>query len=251
MKNKFLTALLAALGTMFFLPVAATFLKSLIYEGRPSFTEYWELFTTNHAYFRYFWNSVMYAAVITVASVGISLPIGFVFAKIRFKGAKVLFFIYILVMLLPFQATLLPNYIQLRDFGFLNTPLALTLPMIFSPFAVFLMRQFMMSVPDELIDYTQLETSSALKIMRYAVLPQIKSGAAALAVLIFCESWNIVEQALIFSMNNSEIYPLSVRLSELPENVTGAGGAVYMFPILMLFLIFRKSLETSMENYRL
>lgn len=251
MKNKASTAILTALGVVFFLPVAATFLNSLIYDGRPSLVEYWELFTTNHAYFKYFWNSALYAVLITSASIIISLPLGFVFAKIKFRGAKALFFIYIAVMLLPFQATLLPNYIQLRDFGFLNTPLALTLPMIFSPFAVFLMRQFMISVPDELIDYAQLETSSALKIMRYAVLPQIKSAVSALAVLIFCESWNIVEQALIFSMDNPKIYPLSVKLSELPDNVASAGGAVYMFPILMLFLIFRKPLETSMESYKL
>ena len=251
MKKRLLTALMTSLGVFFFLPVASLAIKSLTFGKSLSLAQYWELFTVDHAYFKYFWNSVLYAFVITSASIMISLPLGFLFAKVKFRGAKALFFIYIAVMLLPFQATLLPNYIRLRDLGFLNTPLALTLPMIFSPFAVFLTRQFMTSVPDELIDYAQLETSSALKIMRCAVLPQIKPAISALAVLIFCESWNIVEQALIFSMDNPEIYPLSVKLAELPEDVASAGGAVYMFPALMLFLIFRKPLETSMESYKL
>lgn len=248
MKTRTLRFVLGALGAFFFLPSAAVFIKSLIFNDRLSLLEYWELFTVDHAYFHYFWNSVLYASAITAVSMAFALPLGFVFAKIRFRGSKALFFIYIVVMLLPFQATLLPNYISLRSFNILNTPLALTLPMMFSPLAVFLIRQFMRSVPDELIDYAQLETSSALKILLHAVLPQIKTAIAALAVLIFCESWNMVEQALIFAMDNSGIYPLSVKLSELPENVAGAGGAVYMFPVLMLFLIFRKPLETSAEN---
>lgn len=133
----------------------------------------------------------------------------------------------------------------------LNTPFALTVPMMFSPFAVFLFRQFMKNIPDELIDYTLLETSSVFQLFRYAILPQVKSAIAALAVLIFCESWNMVEQALIFSMDNNEIYPLSVILGDLPTDVSYAGGVIYMFPILMLFLAFREALETSMENYKL
>lgn len=245
MKTRVLKAFYAFLGAFFLLPSAALLIKSLIYNGGPSLLEYWELFTVDHAYFGYFWNSVFYSAAITAVSIAISLPLGFSFAKIRFKGSKALFYAYLLAALLPFQATLLPNYICLKSLNMLNTPLALTLPMMFSPLAAFLTRQFALSVPDELIDSARLETSSALKILRHAVWPHIKPGAAALAALIFCESWNTVEQALIFAMDNPGIYPLSVRLSDLPENVSGAGGATYMFPIFALFLILRKPLESS------
>ena len=183
-------------------------------------------------------------------SIAVSLPLGFVFAKIPFKGRDAIFFVYIVVMMLPFQATLLPNYIQLREFNMLNTPLALTVPMMFSPFAVFLFRQFIKNIPNELIDYTMLETSSVFKTFRYAVIPQIKPAIVSLAILIFCESWNMVEQALIFSMENTDIYPLSVVLGDLPSDVSYAGGVIYMFPIVMLFILFRDSLETSMESYK-
>ena len=242
---------LTALAVLFVIPVVSTAVKSLSFEGKVGLGQYWELFVTNFTYLDFFWNSVIYASAITAVSIAVSLPLGFLFAKVKFKGRDGLFFIFILVMLLPFQATLLPNYIQLRDFNMLNTPLALTLPMMFAPFAVFLLRQFIKTIPNDLIDCTLLETSSVIKTFRYAILPQIKPALVSLAILIFCESWNMVDQALIFSMENDKIMPLSVVLGELPENVRYAGGTVYMFPIIMLFVMFRETLEESMEAYKL
>ena len=242
---------LTALAVLFVIPVVSTAVKSLSFEGKVGLGQYWELFVTNFTYLDFFWNSVIYASAITAVSIAVSLPLGFLFAKVKFKGRDGLFFVFILVMLLPFQATLLPNYIQLRDFNMLNTPLALTLPMMFAPFAVFLLRQFIKTIPNDLIDCTLLETSSVIKTFRYAILPQIKPALVSLDILIFCESWNMVDQALIFSMENGEILPMSVVLGDLPENVRYAGGTVYMFPIIMLFVMFRETLEESMEAYKL
>lgn len=243
--------ILAVLAAVFVIPVVSTAVKSFSFGEKIGFAQYWELFVTDFTYLDFFWNSVLYATAITVVCIAISLPLGFLFAKVNFKGRDSLFFVFILVMMLPFQATLLPNYIQLRDFKMLNTPFALTVPMMFSPFAVFLLRQFMKTIPNDLIDYTLLETSSVIKTFRYAILPQIKPAIVSLAILIFCESWNMVDQALIFSMENDKIMPLSVILSEIPENVKYAGGTVYMFPIIMLFVMFRETLEESMEAYKL
>ena len=242
---------LTALAVLFVIPVVSTAVKSLSFEGKVGLGQYWELFVTNFTYLDFFWNSVIYASAITAVSIAVSLPLGFLFAKVKFKGRDGLFFVFILVMLLPFQATLLPNYIQLRDFNMLDTPLALTLPMMFAPFAVFLLRQFIKTIPNDLIDCTLLETSSVIKTFRYAILPQIKPALVSLDILIFCESWNMVDQALIFSMENGEILPMSVVLGDLPENVRYAGGTVYMFPIIMLFVMFRETLEESMEAYKL
>ena len=243
---------LSLMSVLFVLPVVMTAVKSLNYSGSaPTLAAYWELFTTDHTYLRFFWNSVIYASAITAVSIALALPLGFVFAKMKFKGRDALFFVYILVMMLPFQATLLPNYIQLREFNMLNTPLALTLPMMFSPFAVFLLRQYIKNIPNDIIDYTFLETSSVIKTFRYAVVPQIKPALVSLAILIFCESWNMVEQALIFSMENTDIYPLSVVLGDLPQDVSYAGGTVYMLPVIMLFVMFRETLEESMEAYKI
>lgn len=243
---------LSALCILFVFPVFATALKSLSYGGAaPTLAAFWELFTTDYTYLKYFWNSVLYASVSTFLSVAISLPLGFLFAKVKFNGREALFFVFIAVMMLPFQATLLPNYIQLKSFNLLNTRLALILPAVFSPFAVFFLRQSIKNIPNEVIDYALLETSSAIKLFKYAVIPQIKPAICSLAILIFCESWNILEQALIFLPENKDIYPLSAVLESLPEDVKYAGGTVYMLPIIMLFLIFGDELQSSMKNYKI
>ena len=250
-KQRRVNAAMLPAGVIFISPVLVTLALSLFYEGRfPTVGQYGELLITDYTFLRYFWNAMLYALGITVVCVILSFPLGFLFAKVRFPGRDALFFIYIIAMMLPFQATLLPNYIQLRDFGLLDTPMALVLPLVFSPFAVFLFRQFIKSVPSELLDYTTLETSSPFQILRYAVFPQVKPAAAALAVMVFCESWNMVEPALIFASKNPEIHPLSVKLGELPAPVSFSASSVYMFPVLILFLLFKETLSDSMGRYR-
>jgi len=247
-----LTIIIIMLGTVYVLPIAISFVKSLSYEDDVfTLKQFWELFTTNYTYFNYFWNSMLYATVTMAVCLIISFPLGFLFACVKFRGRDILFFAFIVVMLLPFQATLLPNYIQLRSFHMLNSRWALMLPMFFSPFAIFMFRQFMKSIPKELLEYAFLETSSVLAIFRHVVFPQVKTAICALAILIFCESWNMVEQALIFTTENERIAPLSVILSEIPENVSFAGATVYIYPILVLFLIFKETISESMEKYKL
>jgi multiple sugar transport system permease protein len=251
MKQKLLPILLGLAAAAYAVPVVITVAGSFQYDGSIfTLRQFGELLITNNTVLRHFWLSAGYASVITVFCVAISFPLGFFFAKARFWGRDALFFAYILVMMLPFQATLLPNYIQLRDFDLLGSPMAIVLPMIFSPFAVFLFRQFIKGIPDDLLEYTLLETSSAGKLLWYIVVPQVKAAAVALAVLIFCECWNIVEQALLFLSDNQSIMPLSVMLSRLPEDVAFAGATMYMVPVIAIFFLFRESLQTSMEKYR-
>lgn len=251
MKRKLLISSLSVLALLYVIPVAVTILKSLQY-GTSLITlkQYAEFFFTNHTAMKYFWNSVFYAVLITCSCLILSFPLGFLFAKVRFKGRDAVFFLYILVMLLPFQATLLSNYIELRDMNLLNTPFALLLPMMFSPLAVFLFRQFIAGIPDDILEYTTLETSSVFQLMIYVVVPQLKEAIIALAILIFSESWNMVEQALIFTSDATDIMPLSVVLTMLPEDVTYAGATIYLYPMLLIFLLFHNTLQKSMERFK-
>lgn len=238
-------------ASVFIAPVAVTFLESLKFDEKfPTFLQYGELLITNYTCLNYFWNSMLYSAVITLFNIIISFPLGYLFSQVKFKGRDAVFFVYIVVMMLPFQATLLSNYIQLRDFNILQTHWAIILPMVFSPFAVFLLRQFIKSIPPELMDYTALETSSLFHIFKYVVFPYTKTVIAALAIIIFCESWNTVEPAIIFISENREIMPLSVIISSIPENVSFSGSMIYMYPILILFFIFKETLQSSMESYK-
>lgn len=251
MKKKICLLLLSVAALIFLLPVGYTFIKSLWYEDSYlTLRQYLELLTTNYTVLRFFWNSMLYAIVITFVCIVLSFPIGFLFAKLRFKGSEVLFFIYIVVMLLPFQATLLPNYLGLQALGLLDKWPALVLPMMFSPLAVFMFRQSMQVIPVEQVEYTMLETNSVSRMLFYVVLPQMKDAIIALAILIFCESWNMVEQVMIFTDKNENIWPLSVMLTRLPEDVTFAGAVVYLYPVLVLFLCFRKTLQEAMEKFK-
>lgn len=251
MKKRIWTAVFLILAVLYLLPVVMTILKSLRYEDSIfTLRQYVELLITDYTALRYFWNSVFYAVVITAGCLLVSFPLGFLFAKVKFRGREALFFIYIVVMLLPFQATLLPNYIGLRDIGLLDTPGALILSLLFSPLAVFLFRQFIARIEDSTLEYTTLETSSVWKMLWYVVLPQAKDAFFAVGVLIFCESWNMVEQVLIFTAKNEEIWPLSVMLEQLPKDVTYAGAVVYMYPVLVLFVCFRGVFSKSMEKFK-
>ena len=251
MKKNLRNILLIILAAAYFLPVAATFLKSFQYGNRLfSLKQYTELFVNNYLYFHFFWNSVFYAVAGAALCIVLSLPLGLLFAKIRFKFREAIFFFYVVVMMMPFQATMLPGYIFLRDMKCLNTPAALILPFLFSPVAVFLFRQFMKAIPDELMDYTRLETSSALVLLRSVVIPQIKPAIVTLFIILFCEIWNMVEQAQTFAPQNMDIMPLSVMLDKLPEEVMFSGSTVYMFPIIMLFLFAEEFLYKGMERYK-
>jgi multiple sugar transport system permease protein len=251
MKRKFIFIILSFLAAVYLFPVIVTIMKSLQYgDHRITLRQYAELLITNHTAMRYFWNSALYAGLITLICIILSFPLGFLFAKVTFKGRDVLFFVYITVMLLPFQATLLPNYIQLRDMGILHTRYALMVPMMFSPFAVFFFRQFIVGIPNDVLDYTMLETSSVFHLLRYVVIPQIKPAIAAVSVLIFCDSWNMVEQAIIFASEEPDIMPLSVVLTQLPKYVTYAGATVYLYPVLVVFLLFRDTLQNAIEKYK-
>lgn len=251
MKKRVQTIIFVCLALVYLFPVIVTVFKSLQYgDSLLTLRQYVELLITDYTVLRYFWNSALYAVAITVVCLLVSFPLGFLFAKVKFFGREAVFFIYIVVMLLPFQATLLPNYIGLRDMKLLNTPFALLLPLMFSPLAVFLFRQFIAGIEDQTLEYTMLETSSVLKLLRYVVLPQTKEAVFALAVLIFCESWNMVEQVMIFTANNEDIWPLSVMLGQIPEDVTYAGATVYMYPVLVLFLCFKNVLSKSMEKFK-
>ena len=250
-KNRGWKLLFLALALLYLVPVAMTVLKSFRYEDSAiTLRQYVELLITDYTVLRYFWNSMFYAVSVTVVCLCVSFPLGFLFAKVKFFGRDALFFVYIVVMLLPFQATLLPNYIGLRDMKLLNTPYALMLPMMFSPLAVFLFRQCIAGVEDSVLEYTMLETNSVFQLLRYVVLPQTKEAFLTLGILIFCESWNMVEQAMIFAAKNEEIWPLSVMLGQIPGDVTYAGATVYMYPVLVLFLCFRNVFSKSMEKFK-
>ena len=152
-------------------------------------------------------------------------------------------------MLMPLQAVLVPNYIIAERLNLTNSYLAIILPGIFAPFGTFLLRQNMKAMPKENLEAAQVDGANKLYVFTRIVLPQMKSGAAALTMLVFIEYWNVVEQVVIFIRDYFR-EPLSVYLSRLSTSnvdIIFAASCVYMFLPLWFLMLGQKDLEKGIE----
>ena len=141
-------------------------------------------------------------------------------------------------MLMPYQVTLVPNFIVADMLGILNTRWAIILPGVFSPFAVFILTRFMRRIPNSLIEAAKLDGAGEWRIFRHICVPMSSSIVYSVAILIFIDYWNMVEQPLIM-LSDTEMHPLSVFLSNLNTADTGiafAAATVYMVVPMLMFL---------------
>ncbi|SCG82885.1 putative ABC transporter permease protein yesQ [Proteiniborus sp. DW1] len=212
--------------------------------------QYYEVLVGKSKFLRMFWNSVFLALPIVIFQTIISSSAAFVFAKIKFRGRDTLFFIYIIIMMMPFQVTLVPNYLVLDKLGILDNYLSIILPGIFGAFGVFLLRQFMISIPNEYIEAAMVDGCSLAQIFFKVILPQSKGGVASLAILLFIDNWNMVEQPLIF-LKDVNKHPLSIYLSVINSSELGiafAASVIYMIPALLVFLYGQNYLIEGISN---
>ena len=205
---------------------------------RVSLIQYYQALFRKPTFLVMFWNSVIVTVPIVVGQTLVSALAAYAFAKLRFPFRDQIFFLYIIVMMMPFQVTLVPQYITLRKLDLLGSHLAVILPGIFSTFGVFLLRQFMIRIPDEYSEAAKIDGAGHLRIFASIILPQCKGALASLAILVFADNWNMVEQPLIF-LNNELMHPLSIFLSRINTSELGvafACGILYLLPTLFVFL---------------
>lgn len=218
-----------------------------------SFTGYYNIFIESTWYLRGFWNSMLYALVITICNIFVSVPAAYAFHEVSFRLKKALYFFYLVLMLMPLQVTILPNYIGLRDMNLINTYWAIILPGIFTPFGVFLMCQYMSGMEKSIIEAARIETTSIFTILRFVIIPQVKVCIVAMFVYIFAENWNLVEQPNVYLKERSRM-PLSVLLAmgqECDALSLFAGSVLFMIPVVILYFYFHESLEAGLENLKL
>ncbi len=242
---RFLLLLLAA---VFFLPTLATLLLSFFPGNAMSFAGYDELFFDCFQFYTMFWNSVTYAYIITALQLVVILPAAFAFSFAHFRGKELLFFFYIILMMMPLQVMILPNYIGLRDMGILNTRAGIILPMIFSPFGVVVLRQYMKSIDSSVIEAMRLETGSIIRILLHAVAPQVKVCLYAVGIFVFAECWNMLEQPMLL-LQNENLKTLTVFFSDTTrygDQVLYPASVLFMIPILLLYLFFHRELERGL-----
>jgi multiple sugar transport system permease protein len=194
-------------------------------------------------------NSIKITLPVTLGALCTGLLTAYGFTLWQWKYKEQVFLSFIVVMLMPLQAVLVPNYIIAAIFGIQKSYLAIILPGIFSPFAVFLVRQSMKAIPTAYFEAAKIDGAGNWYILFHVLIPQLKSTIAALCMLTFIEYWNLVEQAVIF-INDYRLEPLSIYLSRLADGRTAlvfAASCVYMFlPVWVLFS-GQKDLEKGIE----
>ncbi|MBR4581237.1 MAG: carbohydrate ABC transporter permease [Lachnospiraceae bacterium] len=185
-----------------------------------------------------FWNSVFYAVPIALFQILLAMGASYAFARIEGKWKEVLFFIYIIICLMPYQVTLVPNYLVSDWLHILNTRWAIWLPGISSPFAVYLLTKHMKRIPKALYEAARVDGASELRMFGQICMPLCKGSAFSVGILIFIDYWNMVEQPLIL-LKDDKLMPLSVFLSKINAGEIGLAFAVaviYMIPCILLFL---------------
>lgn len=210
-------------------------------------SQYVSLLFDSPVYLHMFWNSVKIVAPIVLGQILVSAPAAYAFTVMKFRGKEFLFFLYIIVMLLPLQVTLMPNYIVADWMDITDSCLAIILPGIFNPLGVFLLRQFMKSMPDAYIEAAKMDGAGHGKIFLWVVLPMVKHGIAAVAMLTLLDYWNLVDQAVIF-IQDSEAQPLSIFLAKINSGELGiafAGSCFYALPILLVLLYGQEYLKNG------
>ncbi len=202
-----------------------------------SFEQYWNVLLKSPDYLLKFWNSVIYVVPITLFQILVAALAAYSFTRFTGKKKTIIFFLYIILMLMPYQVTFVPNYFVSKWLNILNTKWAVWLPGIMSPFSVYLLTKFMKRVPNEVIEAAQIDGAGEFRIFWNICLPLCKSALFSVAILVFIDYWNMVEQPLIL-LEDSDMHPLSIFLSKINAGETGLAFAVatiYMIPNLLLF----------------
>ena len=209
-----------------------------------SLDSYYQVFISRPDYLIKFWVSLFLTSAIVVGQLVISVLAGYALAKFAIPFRNFFMFAIIALMMMPYQVTLVSNYIVLEKIGLLNTYWALVLPGIFSPFGVFLMRQILSTMPDAILEAAKLDGANQFQLIRKIIVPSCKSGIVSLVILSFVDYWNMVEQPLIY-LDDPSSYPLSVFLAHFNSSNLGLSftcGVLAMIPVLLLFWLFENDL---------
>jgi multiple sugar transport system permease protein len=203
-----------------------------------SLQQYASVLFKSPEYLLKFWNSVILVVPITVFQILLATVTAYGFSRYRGRVREIIFFSYIILMLMPYQVTLVPNYLVSDFLGILGTRWAIILPGIFSPFSVYLLTKVMRRIPKAYFEAARLDGAGEWQIFWSICVPLCKSSMLSVGLLVFIDYWNMVEQPLIL-LKDEEKYPLSVFLSQINSGDVGlafAVAVVYMIPALLLFL---------------
>ena len=229
---------------------AAQFMEIKLSPNMFSLSQYYKILIEDMTILRYFVNSAMYTGAILLGQALFIPAMAYALSRFRFPGRDALFFVIIMLMLLPFQVTMVPNVITLRAMGLLDTVWSVILPMTVAPFYIFLLRQYMVGLPGDMIEAAQIDGAGTLRCFVHVVMPVCQPILGAAIALSFADCWNLVEQPLTYLTTHTELYPLSVAFNQLTQKSTGvefAGAALYTQPALFIYLFFQNDILEGVQ----
>jgi multiple sugar transport system permease protein len=227
--------------------------------SNPTLDNYRQFFGSGHQIGRWILNSTITTGAITVAQLFFSSLMAYTFAKRRFPGRDFLFFLLLATLMLPIQVTVIPNYIILKviplaggndlmgvgGHGWLDSYWGVIVPNLVSAFGIFLLRQYMKSIPDELLDAARMDGAGHFRIYWKVILPLSRPALAALAIFTFQFWWAAFFWPLIV-VSSPELYTLPLGLALFQEqnrtvwNLIMAGSVVAALPLIVVFLAFQR-----------
>ena len=199
----------------------------------------------DNPFIRWMINSFIVAASVTVIKVLIDSMAGYAFAKMQFPGKEPLFVVVLMTLMVPFAATLIPLFIIVRDLQLTNTYAGLILPALASPIGIFMMRQFIESLPNDLENAARLDGCSEFQIFRRVILPLVRPGLVVLGVFTFMTQWTSYLWPLVIG-TKKEMYTLTVGVQSLRSLLTvnwgvlSAGAVLSMLPLVLVFLFLQR-----------
>jgi multiple sugar transport system permease protein len=212
----------------------------------PTLRPFVELLLDSPKFFVMFWNSCIQVIPVLLGQLIVAVPAAWGFARFEFKGKRILFTLYIILMVLPFQVTMVSSYLVLYRLGLVETHLAIILPNIFSTFPIFIMVKFFKAAPKALIEAAKLDGAGEFQIFTRIGIPIGSAGILSIVILGYLEYWNAIEQPLTFLVRRKDLWPLPLYLPGITADKAGVAfvaSVIMMIPALLLFLYGQKYLE--------
>ena len=200
-----------------------------------SLSQFYKILVEDEAVLRLFCNSALYTVLVLLGQ-AVVIP--------------AMLFGIIMLMLLPFQVTMVPNVLTLKRLGLMNTIWAVILPNCFTPFYIFLLRQYMLGLPKEILEAGEIDGAGTFRCFFHIVLPVCKPIIGCAVALSFADCWNMVEQPLTYLAQNADKMPLSVMFNQFSASPTGtefAGATLYILPALFVYLYFQKDILDGIQ----
>ncbi len=211
--------------------------RAVLFPSYPSLEAFIELLIRSPGFFIMFWNSCIQVLPVLAGQLVVAAPAAWAFAKFRFKGKEILFGLYVILMVLPFQVTQVSNYLVLDRIGLLDSHLALILPGIWSTLPVFIMAKTFETIPGVLMEAAYLDGAGELYTFFHVGLPLGYPAIVTSLMLSFVEGWNTLEQPITY-LKDKTLWPLSLYLPSIAEDKASVAFAAALITCLLPALIY-------------